>query len=102
MKIPSPSSPAAPKYWQNEQGGELQPAVLAFLHGDVLTVREVALMRAYLKQWIDSPVWNMNPHINADGLAELEAMRKQVQAIVSERDIRECIGQMVGAGMNPL
>lgn len=86
----------------HETGGELQPAVSAFLNGETLTIRQIALIRAYLKQWIDSPVWNMNPHMTTEGLEELEAIRKQVHAIVSDRDIRECIGQMVGAGMDPL
>lgn len=44
-----------PLYWQHETSGVLAPVVEAYLRGDHLTAREVAVMRTYLRQWMDGP-----------------------------------------------
>lgn len=44
-----------PGYWQNETSGVLAPVVRAYLCGDHLTARDVAVMRAYLRQWMEGP-----------------------------------------------
>jgi hypothetical protein len=46
-----------PGYWMHETGGELQPAVKAYLTGTPINDRQISLIRAYLKQWIDCPMW---------------------------------------------
>ena len=51
-----------PGYWRNESSGVLAPAVKRYLAGESLTLREIGLLRAYFRQWVDSPVWDQNPH----------------------------------------
>ncbi len=47
-----------PGYWMNETSGVLRPAVEAYLlTGDELTPRDAAALRAYLRQWMASPLW---------------------------------------------
>ena len=69
----SPDDPRAPKYWMYEESGVLRPAVEAYLNGEPLTAGQVKLMRLYLKQWIDSPVWDENPVADED--SKLDRMR---------------------------
>jgi hypothetical protein len=42
----------------NEVGGKLVPAVERYLKGEPAEPDDVNLIRAYLRQWIDSPVWD--------------------------------------------
>lgn len=46
-----------PHYWTDETSGALRPAVEAYLRGGAMTPDQIAAMRAYLRQWIDAPVW---------------------------------------------
>jgi hypothetical protein len=41
----------------HETSGQLRPVVMAYLVGAPLNPREIAIMRAYLRQWINSEVW---------------------------------------------
>ena len=41
----------------HESSGMLQPVVRAYLDEDELDSAQVGLMRAYLWQWVASPVW---------------------------------------------
>lgn|SRR5215467_2269136 len=100
--LPHPSSPQAPKYWMYEQGDELKPAIVAYMNGERLTARQVAFIRAYLRQWIDSPAWDMNPALDNEGRAELAVMRDRVRRIASESDISRSVSMMTTAGMDPL
>ena len=60
--IPDRNSQLAPKFWRNETSGQLEFAVRAYLDNpQTMTPNEIAYMRAYLGQWIASPVWDMNP-----------------------------------------
>ena len=89
-----PSDPRAPKYWRYETGGELAPAIEAYLVGKPLTIRQIALIRAYLYQWIKSPVWGPS--------AELEALRLQVSTIKTGDDVRRAIHAGLEIGIDPL
>ena len=100
--LPPADSPQAPKYWMYEEGDQLKPAIVAFINGERLTVRQVAFMRAYLRQWIESPVWEMNPTATEDDRTELAAIRDRVRRISSDSDIGRCVTMMVDAGMDPL
>lgn len=70
-----PAHPAAPKYWRNETGDELKPAVFAYIRGQPLTVRQIALISAYVTQWIASPVWDANPALDERSRNMLFALR---------------------------
>lgn len=90
----SPDHPDAPKYWMYETGGVLSYAVRAYLAGRALRLDQIDLMRAYLWQWVKSPVWAPS--------GVLEALRLRVAAIESEEDIRAAIEAAVALGMDPL
>jgi hypothetical protein len=91
----------APKFWTLELG-ELSVTVQAYRTGKDLTVRDVALMREYLRQWVDSPAREMNPHETDGGQQWLAELRQQVRAIASRNDIAECLDIMTAHRMDPL
>lgn len=43
----------APGYWMFETSGALRPAIAHYLNREVLSDEEIALIRAYFKQWIE-------------------------------------------------
>lgn len=93
-KLLPPDHPDAPKYWMYEIGGELQPAVKAYLNGERLNDRQLKLMRDYVYLWVSSPVWA--------GSGVLEALRLRVAAVKSQEDLDGAIRHAVSAGMDPL
>lgn len=109
VRLPA-SHPDAPKYWKYETGGELAAAVLQYLTGRSLTIRDVALMRAYLQQWVNSPVWTAcaepdGPEAFPDGpevFQQLDALRKSVGQIRNREDLEQAIAIAVDLGMDPL
>ena len=65
-----PAHPDAPKFWMWETSGVLRPAIMAYIDGHTLTAAQCATMRAYLRQWVGSPVWGndrWNPKNAIDG-----------------------------------
>ena len=84
--------PNAPKYWRREPGRELARGVTRYLNGYTLTEAEVYLMRAYLWQWVKSPVWAPS--------GALKALRLRVAAIANTADVRRAIGTIVKHGMD--
>jgi hypothetical protein len=97
------SDPRAPKYWRYETSGELAIVVGVYLCGErPLTLREIALMRAYVKQWILSPVWDLNPAITDESRAELDQMRQDAGRIASESDLRAWLRRADENGLDPL
>lgn len=95
--------PDAPKYWKNEETGILAAAVRSYLDNpDAMTLREVAYVRAYFSQWIQSPAWDMNPHQSEGGRRDLAALRAGVGAIANARDIRAWVSAATARGLDPL
>jgi hypothetical protein len=86
----------------SETSGELAPAITRYLEARPLFVRDIALIRAYLRQWIDSDVWDANPSQDDDGRMELSRLRKMARAITCQRDIEVWIAEAVGFGVDPL
>jgi len=99
--LPHPASPEAPKYWAYETGGELQPAMKRYLEGKTLTVRQISLLRAYLRQWINSPVWEQATDREEYRFA-LGALRHRTESIITAQDVDLCIEAMIELGMDPL
>jgi hypothetical protein len=101
--LPPPDHPDAPKYWMYETGGLLASALERYLkHPSRLTVRDLGLIRAYVCQWIDSPVWNQNPHGGLRWLEELADLRRTAHAIASPRTLATWLAAAVSAGVDPL
>jgi hypothetical protein len=68
-----------PGYWRSEQSGVLKPSVERYLLNAELSIRDIALLRNYIRQWICSPVW--------DGHDELAALRDMVDSLTSRKQI---------------
>jgi SLT domain-containing protein len=77
-----------------EQGGKLKPAILGYLHGGDLDREEIALIKAYLKQWVDHPGWERGRN--------LTQLRRMVDHIDSREDISKAVWLAVSMGMDPL
>jgi hypothetical protein len=79
--------PHAPKFWMNETGGKLVPAMERYLKGDPAETDDIHLIRAYLRQWIDSPVWAAG--IDGETRDTLSELRRKVREIRIRTDIDE-------------
>jgi hypothetical protein len=105
MKPPAPPLPGradTPFHWRSAASGEIIESVAKYLEGCDLTVRDVARLRAYFVQWVDSPVWDMNPHLNAESLRELQALRSDARRIANAVCITAWVLRAQENGMNPL
>lgn len=102
VKLPAPGDPDAPKYWANETGGELGPAIERVLRRRPLTERDIEFVRAYLKQWIDSPVWDLNPNADATAAAALSRLRASVGYIQTAAAVECWVKFAADEGMDPL
>lgn len=101
--LPPPGHPDAPKYWKDETTGRLAAAIRTYLDNPIaMTGREIALMRAYVSQWIQSPAWDMNPYQGEEGRAQLAELRAAAGAITSARDLQAWITVAAAEGLNPL
>lgn len=89
-----PDHPDAPKFWMNETSGELAAAVKTYLAGERLNNHQVRLMRAYLWQWVRSPVWAPS--------GTLEALRLRVASIDTQQELSAAIDHATEMGMDPL
>lgn len=92
---------SAPGYWMHEQSGRLAPAVERYFAGE-LQFTDIAIIRSYLRQWINSPVWDENPHQNADGAQQLAELRSRAAAIATRDDIDAWVQSATDMGMDPL
>ena len=93
-KLPPPDHPDAPKYWMYEASGARAPVVTKYLNNKPLDSAEVKYFKAYLWQWVKSPVWAPS------GL--LEAVRLRVAAIETVQDIAAALAAMDELCMDPL
>jgi hypothetical protein len=89
----------APKYWMHETSGVLQPVIERFLNDQRLTDQEVAIFRAYLVRWIDSPVWDQNPHGTGD---DLRMLRDAAKVVKNTTEIRIWLERAEQFGVDPL
>jgi len=100
--IPSPDSPDAPKYWMQETSGVLKPVIEKLLTAENLTPREIAIVRAYFRQWVMAPAWDLNPHASKRSRDDLERLRTSVETIRTFRAIARWLADAVSQGMDPL
>jgi hypothetical protein len=82
-----------PGYWMNEHSGKLKPAILAYLKGEKLDDVQIGFIRAYLRQWIDSPMWRGDA---------VEGLRASVDAIHDRASIRNWLDDALEANIDPL
>jgi hypothetical protein len=93
-QLPPAGDPRIPKYWNAETSGVLRPAVEAYLRGGPMTIAQIGALKAYLRQWIMSPMWPTFP--------ELVNMRAAVGTIQTQSDLRQWIDKAVEQGCDPL
>jgi hypothetical protein len=97
-----PDDPRAPKYWRHEQSGILEPVITRYLEVKPLDAVDIGIMRAYLRQWFNSPVWDMNPHNCQKNAQELETLRRRVHSISTNDDIKSVLKYALHLGIDPL
>jgi hypothetical protein len=100
--LPDPASPLAPKYWQFETSGKLAEAIERYLHNHPLSPEDILLIRAYIRQWIGSPAWDMNPAHDNRSRLELAVLRRAVEGIESRRDISRWLRLALDQNIDPL
>jgi hypothetical protein len=96
----SHADPRAPKYWMNEVSGFLRPAIEAYLNHTPMSSRDIAAMRSYLCQWIDSPVWDDEDRSHWN--ERLSRLRKMAKQISNREDISLWIHLALEDGIDPL
>ena len=96
------SPKSAPDYWMDETGGKLAPAIARYLDGASLSADDIALIAAYLRQWIDSPLWDDNPHLVDSGRAELARLRELARVLNNRAAIEAWLALAVDFGVDPL
>ena len=99
--LPHPASNDAPKYWQDETG-RLPGAMTRYLRHEPLLEGDVDLIRAYLRQWVESPVWEHNPWMNTEGAIALATLRATVLGASTKVHIDRCVLMTLEMGMDPL
>lgn len=92
------SQHAGPGYWIYETSGKLRLVIERYLDNTELSPQDCATMRAYLRQWIFSPVWDGNPH-GRDILADL---RNRVDSLTDRGRIDHWLRDAEEFGVDPL
>jgi hypothetical protein len=82
-----------PGYWMYETSGGLRPAIVAYLQGDRLSEEEIALIRAYLRQWIMAPAW---------GGPAVDALRAGIDRLTTRQAIARWLDVALGENIDPL
>ncbi len=95
-------APKPPGHWKDEGGEQFAPAITRYLKRERLSNHEVGLIRAYLVQWIDSPVWDQSAVMQDAGRTELAELRRAAAKITNRKAIDEWIEVATDWGMNPL
>lgn len=102
-RLPPRGHPDAPKYWMHEVSGKLAEAVYLYLtHPESLGPTAIGLLRAYFRQWIDSPAWDLNPARNEADISKLNALRISAPLIRSLGDVNAWMRLAVEQGLDPL
>jgi hypothetical protein len=93
-----------PGYWMDEtgSGGMLRESMIRLIVGEELSPHHIRYIRAYLRQWIMSDLWDTNPEIDPDGVAELARLRAGVDGLTSRAAIHEWLMQAMAFGIDPL
>jgi hypothetical protein len=83
-----------PGYWMHETTGVLRPVIEAYLHHRPMTLEQIGTMRAYLRQWIMSPVWA--------GGSVIERLRAMIDFLTTREEIDRWMGIAMDEGIDPL
>jgi len=95
-------APKPPRHWRDKGGEQFAPAITRYLKRARLSNHEVGLIRTYLVQWIDSPVWDPNTVMLDADRAELAELRRAAAKITNRKAIDEWVEVATDWGMKPL
>jgi len=84
----------------NETGGKLVPAMERYLKGEPAEPDDVNLIRAYLRQWIDSPVWDAGAE--GEARTRLDHLRRTVRQIECSPAIDMWLESALDLAIDPL
>ena len=90
-----------PKYWQDAIG-RLPGAMTRYLRHEPLLDGDVELIRGYLRQWVESPVWEQNPYMTTEGAIGLATLRAMVLGASTIGQLERSIAMALEMGMDPL
>ena len=82
-----------PGYWMHETSGVLRPVIEVYLGGGQLDEPQLAIMRSYLAQWMDSP-WEPEDRI--------QVLRDQIGGLTSTDDVHQWLDDALDLGIDPL
>lgn len=82
-------------YWMHETSGVLRPVVEKYLKCTApdLTPEECAIIRAYLRQWIEPDVWDYD--------REVEALRMALDGLTNEAAIDAWVRAALEINIDP-
>jgi hypothetical protein len=81
-----------PGYWMNEASGVLRPVIELYLTGGHMTARDIAIMRNYLRQWMEGP--RQGPMV--------DVLRTQIGEIIDRDDIKRWLDRAMDQNIDPL
>jgi hypothetical protein len=81
-----------PGFWMNETSGTLRPVVERYLRGETLTPTHIAIMRAYLRQWMAGDFRG----------PEVARLRERVNDIRDMPSLTSWLEDALDAGIDPL
>lgn len=76
----------------HETSGTLRPVIMAYLDGKSFDGEQTAIMRAYLRQWIEGPWEGSN----------IDLLRATVGSLANREDIRRWLEVAEREGIDPL
>jgi hypothetical protein len=82
-----------PEYWMHETSGRLEAAIWALLEDEPLNDEQIAIVRAYLRQWIMAPVWHGPP---------VAGLRRRIDELTSTAAIRRWLDDALSENIDPL
>jgi hypothetical protein len=95
-----PDHPQAPKYWRFETGGKLVPAIERYISRSRAEPDDVNLIRAYLRQWIDSPVWDGG--VDSETRVALDNLRRKTRELRTRNDVDDWMADALDLAIDPL
>jgi hypothetical protein len=81
---------------------EVIPGVRRYLADERAEPGDTDLIRAYLRQWIDSPVWDPATDYDGHDRTELAKLRKAVRELRNRHDITAWLHDALNVGIDPL
>ncbi len=85
--------PAPPYFWMEEQSGALAPAVNAYMNGEPLNMQQMALLRQYLRQYLERAVLT--------GDAKRQLLIDRLAKMRTPRDIERFAEELAEYGIEP-